>query len=142
MSDDTDDFPLPQNVISLTDALSVRRHKEVKCKHRRFEVDAANKVVSCKDCGSEVSAYDALLIMAENREYIQERYDALVASRKALTGWKPHLLAVRELERVWRSRDMLPCCPHCGRGVEAGELNRSHINRKFSHLAAAEANHE
>ncbi|GEM_PF-4444040 len=28
-----------------------------------------------------------------------------------------HLIAAKKVEAVWRSRNMAPCCPHCGRGI-------------------------
>lgn len=126
------DKELPDNIIPIS-ILRINRGKDRKnnCKHGQYEVDSTNKEVICTKCGEVVHPYDALLDMARNRERLVEEMQNLLEQRKRILNWKPHLLAVRELERVYRGGEMLPCCPHCGRGIEARELAIRQVNKKI-----------
>lgn len=77
-----------------------------------------------------VSAFWALEMLSDeyNRALskLQRDREALAKAKEAET----HLLAARRVESVWRSRTMVPACPHCGTGIlpEDG-LGSSQINR-------------
>ena len=123
---------LPDNIISLkTIRLNHGKTKKCTCRNRVFEVDYQNKEVTCGYCGEVVDPFEAILEIARRREHFKEEIDSLLEQRKQILNWKPHLLAVRELERIYRGGDMLPCCPHCGRGIEAKELTKAFTNRKM-----------
>ena len=94
-----------------------RIETEGDCDHRHVELDERGDVVRCVKCGTQLSAFWALSMIAEeyNRALskLERRRQALIeAKEKGL-----HLLAARKVEKAWRRRDMVPACPHCGEGI-------------------------
>ena len=119
---------LPENIVQI-DALRITRAIGKRCKctrhYKRYTVDPDNREVTCSDCGAVVDAFDAMLNMAEGRTALHEQTRALWAQRHALETWKPHLTAMKRLNDHFArqaTRNMVPCCPHCGRGIEYAEL--------------------
>jgi len=122
---------LPDNVVQIT-ALRINHDKDKRCtcRKRRFEVDTHNREILCVECGAVVDPYEAMIDLAYKVNNLNEETKNLLEQRKQLLNWKPYLLAVKKLEKIYRSGDMLPCCPHCGRGVEAKDLTKASVNRK------------
>jgi len=103
-----------------------------KCNHTRFFVDETNHEVTCRDCNAIVQPFDAMLVFANRTNEYRERLDRMRAEQVELAAYKPWLKAVKRLEGVWRG-SMLPCCPHCHRGIEAEDLaNGALINRSIA----------
>lgn len=100
------------------------------CEHGEYEVDVTNKEVTCVKCGANVNPFDAIFDITRHYEKIHRDVERLLEERKQILNWQPHLVALRELERIYRGGTMLPCCPHCGRGVEASELTRGMVNKR------------
>jgi hypothetical protein len=122
---------LPDNIIPIsTLRIKYDKTKKCTCKNRRFEVDVVNREVLCADCGATVDAFEAIKEIAFDLCHLESETEALLNQRKQILNWKPHLLVIRELERIYRS-DMFPCCPHCGRGIDAHELIRTQVNKKM-----------
>lgn len=121
---------LPDKVIPIS-TLRINRDKSKKCtcRNRKFEIDTQNKEILCQECGAIINPYDALFDIAYHYEQLSSEVDRLLEQHKQIVNWKPHLLVMRELEKIYRG-DMLPCCPHCGRGVHAKELLVSRVNKK------------
>jgi len=87
------------------------------CAHKHLTLDDTGDVVRCVDCNTQVSAYWALTMLAEeyNRQWCR-----LQSGKQALEEAKAkdiHLLAAQRVEKAWRSRSMVPSCPHCNRGI-------------------------
>lgn len=102
------------------------------CDHKHIELDARGDIVRCVKCGVQLSAFWALEMLSD--EY-NRALGKLKRDREALAKAKEseiHLLAARKVESVWRSRSMVPACPHCGTGIlpEDG-LGSSRINREI-----------
>ena len=102
------------------------------CDHKHIELDARGDIVRCVKCGDQLSAFWALKMLSDeyNRALgkLQREREALEKAKEAET----HLLAARKVEKVWRTRTMVPACPHCGAGIlpEDG-LGGSRINREI-----------
>jgi predicted molibdopterin-dependent oxidoreductase YjgC len=127
---------LPDNIIDI-EILRINRNidKECKCNRweRRFTIDTANKKVYC-GCGAEVDPYDAIYDIAYGHERLQAEIKKLLEQRKQIVDYKPWLLVFRNLESHWRgNKDLLPTCPHCGRGFYFEELTRW-INKRLEDL--------
>ena len=121
MSDTGD--KLPDNVIPITTLrINYDKKKKCTCRDTKFEVDYQNKEVICTECGSVVQPFDAICKLAQHYDRVQAEVRNLLDQRKQILNWKPWLLPVRDIERIYRGGDMLPCCPHCGRGILAGEM--------------------
>lgn len=123
---------LPENVIPIT-AIRINHNKDKKCtcRNRCFEVDTQNKEILCAECGAVVPPYDAMLDIAFDVNTMNMEVESLREQRMKLLNWKPHLIALRKLERIYRSGSMLPSCPHCGRGIEAQELLKREVNKQM-----------
>lgn len=100
------------------------------CRHRHVTCDDVGEIVTCDDCGKQVSAYWALgyfsqLWESEMRK-VEDAKKALAEDRSKSI----HLLAAQKVERVWRSRGMVPACPHCERGILASDgLGSTQVNK-------------
>lgn len=106
------------------------------CAHKHITMDDTGAVVRCADCNTQVSAYWALTMIAE--EYTRQ-WNKLQHSKQALEEAKAkdiHLLAAQRVEKAWRSRSMVPSCPHCHRGIfpqdgfGKGMINKEIENRR------------
>lgn len=128
---------MADNIISIGDWKLQQKGKHRypepgECDHKHIELDGRGDIVRCMKCGVQLSAFWALEMLAS--EYnkslakLQRDQEALAKAKEA----DLHLLAARKVEKVWRSRTMVPACPHCGIGVlpEDG-LGNSRINREI-----------
>lgn len=106
-----------------------KRLTETQCRHKHLQLEDGD-VVRCADCNVQVSAYWALESIAFDWGMMQAKLEhekTLLAEAKKK---EVHLLAARAIEKVWRSKDMLPCCPHCGVGIAPEDgLGMAQINR-------------
>ena len=102
------------------------------CKHLRLTFDNNGEIVECDDCGKQVGAYWAITMLAQ---HYSDAMHKVSAGEKALADARAkdvHLLAAQKVERAWRSRSMVPCCPHCGEGITAQDgLGQTLIHRQI-----------
>jgi len=109
------------NVIDI-DALRVARKSRYvrpvgECRHMHVTLDDNGDIVKCDDCGVQLSAYWAI---GHFVEYYQRAIAKLTHAQNQLNQAQEqgvHLIAARRVERAWRSRTMVPACPHCGEGI-------------------------
>lgn len=106
------------------------------CAHKHLTLNDTGDVVSCTDCKTQVSPYWALTMLAD--EYARQ-WKKLQDGKMALEEAKTkdiHLLAAQVVEKAWRSRSMVPSCPHCHRGIfpqdgfGKGMINKDIENRR------------
>ncbi len=91
------------------------------CKHQKLTMDDEGDIVECEDCGKQLSAYWVLQMLTSHY------HDAY----RKLNGWQEKLteaaakdvglLAAQKVERAWRSRTMVPTCPHCHEAIFPGD---------------------
>ncbi|HFD3783363.1 TPA: hypothetical protein ACF4EW_002634 [Pseudomonas aeruginosa] len=113
---------MADNVVEVGDFSIARkgridRYDRQKCRHLRVELNDHGETVICSDCGVQVSAYWALNMVAER---LSAEWSKLQRAKKQLSEDKSanlHLVAARVVEKAWRKRDLVPCCPHCGEGI-------------------------
>ena len=105
---------LPDNLVQIT-ALRVNRHAAMhcSCKTPLFEVDTKNQTVQCSKCGAFISPFSALIHIADKASELRRQLERLYEQRKEIAAYKPYLIVIRDLERQYRGRKMLPCCPRC-----------------------------
>ena len=111
----------PDAVVSLTAWRNSKRPKTT-CKHERTLIDQIAGTVECRECGEVLSPFHVLLRMAQGERALFDRVRSLQAKADELARYSPHLKTMKELERIWRGRRMIPICPHCGTGIWPQEL--------------------
>lgn len=115
---------LPDKIVDI-DQIRINRNidKKCKCKPRKFMIDTTNRLVICSGCGAEVDPYDALYELAFNGNALQRQVEQLLEQRKQILDYKPWLLTIRNLEKRYRGKKMLPCCPRCEEPFYLEELD-------------------
>jgi len=123
---------LPDKVIPISTLRIIRdKNKKCTCRNRKFYIDTQNREISCQECGAVIDPYDAMLDIANHYEQFGKEVDSLLTQRKQILDYKPHLLVMRELEKIYMGGKMLPCCPHCGKGIHAKELLVASTSKQY-----------
>jgi hypothetical protein len=116
--------------LSRIEANYARRHEG--CQHHHLEMDEVGETVVCLDCGKQVSPYWALEKLRGFWHDHSKRYKRELAAAQEERGAVLHLTAAKKVEKAWRSKQMVPACPHCARGIFAEDgLGSSMVGRKF-----------
>ena len=109
------------NVICIEDFQITRKRRTYLkgdgCQHLHLESDDNGEIITCTDCTRQVSAYWALMMLAERYE---RAWSDVANKGRQLAAAKEKdisLLAAQAVERAWRSKTMLPLCPHCRCGI-------------------------
>lgn len=111
------------NVIKIGDFIFSQKHKS----YRRFQKDECSHLhlilsddgyhVRCKDCQLQLSAYWALQRLLDEHRRAIENLKIKKDEFEKLKSKDLSLIAAKKIEKVWRSRNYIPCCPHCGKGI-------------------------
>ncbi|MFT0167510.1 hypothetical protein ACLKMY_00580 [Paraburkholderia mimosarum] len=102
------------------------------CRHKRIHLDDDGAIVRCADCGVQLEAYWTLTLFLEHYECALAKINARERRHAEAQARDLHLTAAQRVERAWRSRTMVPCCPHCGEGIRATDgLGETSINRSI-----------
>jgi hypothetical protein len=123
---------LPDNIKRI-DVLRIERGlmKSCRCLNPHYLLDNDNRIVYCKDCGAIVDPFEALCEIARGWKRIEDQVRSLLNQRKELIDWKPHLVALRKVEKTYRSGKYIPSCPHCRKGILAEELATGSTNKEM-----------
>jgi hypothetical protein len=78
-----------------------------------------------------VSAYHVLRQCALEENRLYRRLRSMRDEIAAIAGRRSWLNAVKRLDRIWRGRKMLPCCPHCSRGLFAEEMDGAAVGIEY-----------
>lgn len=115
---------MDDRVVAIEDLRIARRQRppgEKTCGHRRIVLDDNGEIVTCSDCGVQVSAFWALKMLTavwgDAQKKLNAAHERLRTDREGIL----HLTAARKAEEAWRSRTMVPVCPHCSRGILAAD---------------------
>lgn len=126
---------MADSVIQIGDFALARKKKtwlpdKNQCQHMHVTCDDVGEIVTCDDCGKQVSAYWALGYFSQVWEGEMQKIEAAKRTLAAERAKSIHLLAAQKVERAWRSRGMVPSCPHCGRGILASDgLGSTQVNK-------------
>lgn len=93
------------------------RRAHASCPHAKLIYDSAERRIWCKDCERDVEPFDAFvnLVASYDRAYkaIASREDQLREAEK----FQVRSIAAKKIDEAWRSRNMVPACPHCSMGL-------------------------
>lgn len=123
---------LPDNIKRI-DVLRIEygKRKLCQCHNPHYEIDYQNRLVYCSDCGAIVDAFEAIAEMARYYERLGDQVENLLEQRRQISGYKPHLVVIKDLEKHYR-KSMVPCCPRCNRPFDLAEIecwsNRAFLN--------------
>jgi hypothetical protein len=98
-------------------ARGMTRRPHSACRHLRVLYDINERRIWCKDCETTVDPFDAF------KNLVEWHFSALAGLEQRETRLKEaeqfqvRSLAAKEIDKAWRSRTMIPCCPHCHGGL-------------------------
>lgn len=106
------------------------REKICKCNPQHYEVDTVNRIVTCKDCGATLDAFDALVTLCEHmkryEEYQREAIEKANAYREmANAEWRRRMKnrAFKEMDSAYQ-KGLYPYCPKCGKMFDPIKITR------------------
>lgn len=136
---------MSDNIIQLDDLRVTRRKHNPylpaskQCPHINLTMDDHGQCVECDDCGAQVSPYWALDMLSKRYEKACRQLEHKEQRIDQLRQNNLHLIAAKQVEEVWRKRDVLPCCPHCGEGIAASDgLGAMIISKRIDEKRRAE----
>jgi len=125
------DNDLPEKVIPIRTLRILRgQRKHCECyewhtfpkKQPHFLIDHNNREIICEHCGNVVDAYEALTILSKRWDDVNRNVEQLLEQAKEIQAYKPWLKIVKQFERSIQRGKMVPCCPHCSKGILLEEL--------------------
>lgn len=119
--------------LKLRRAERATRSTQDQCKHYHMTLDDNGDIVTCDDCGKQLSAYWALRLLTDQYQEAWRKVSARGERIQQEAKESLHLRAARRVEKAWRSRTMVPTCPHCHEAIfpEDG-LGGSAINKRMA----------
>lgn len=101
------------------------------CKHKNTVLVSDGQYVRCDDCGAQLSAFWVLERTLEVYSQCVDNLNARIREFNKLQKNGLSLLAAKKVEEAWRSRTMVPSCPHCHRGIlPTDNFGGSTINKR------------
>jgi ribosomal protein S27E len=109
------------NVVNIDDVRITRTRmgydRRDECKHRKLTFDEHGEIVTCDDCHKQVTAFWVVTMLAE---VYAKALEKVASDQRRLNEAKAKdisLLAAQKVEKAWRSRSMVPTCPHCHEAI-------------------------
>ena len=88
---------------------------------------------TASNCQKQVDNYAALRMLVERWALLQARVDSQRAEIADVAGKTVELRAAQRLEKAWRSRSMVPACPHCHEAIFPTDgLGGSMVNKELA----------
>lgn len=98
-------------------ARGMTRRPTSSCRHRSLVYDGKERRVWCKDCEQTIEAFDAFLLLVERYDSAAKNIETRRERLKEAEQFQARSLAAKEIDKAWRSRNMVPACPHCRNGL-------------------------
>lgn len=87
------------------------------CSHRRMSYDPKERRIWCRDCEKDVDAFDAFKALSEQAHAANEKIQREWKAVQEAASFQMRTRAAKEVDEAWRSRKMVPACPHCSNGL-------------------------
>lgn len=114
------EFRAGLNVIDFGDVRVSRgltRREFSSCPHRSLTYDPRERRIWCRDCERNIDGYDAFVLLAERAHAVRDSLDRRERAVREAERFTVRSIAAKSLDEAWRSRTMVPACPHCGHGL-------------------------
>ncbi len=95
--------------------LSRRPHSA--CPHRQLVYDSKERRIWCADCEMNVEAFDAFESFVSRYSKANDEMERRAKRLAEAEKFQARSIAAKKLDEEWRSRTMVPACPHCGMGL-------------------------
>lgn len=128
---------LPGTVVNIGDirvARGLTRRPQSTCKHRHMAYDPQERRIYCYHCEQEIEPFDAFVALSEQWKNAFEALESRREELRELREFEPRRRATKEMDRAWRSRNMVPACPHCHHGLFPEDFERgvTMIGREYA----------
>lgn len=87
------------------------------CPHISLVYDPKERRIWCKDCETDVEAFDAFRMVAERSHAHLAKLREREVRVKEAESFQVRARAAKIMDEAWRSRTMVPNCPHCRKGI-------------------------
>ena len=87
------------------------------CQHHSLVYDTKERRIWCRDCEKDVDPFDAFELLTEHFHRQEEKLAERARKLKEAEQFQIRTLAAKEIDKAWRSRKMVPACPHCRNGL-------------------------
>lgn len=109
---------MTDNVVKIADLQFSRKAWSSKeCLHRNISLDRNGGVVKCLDCNESLSAFWALSELVTRYEATLLYLENAKKEVSELQEKNLSLKAAKIVEQAWRSKTMVPTCPHCTKAI-------------------------
>lgn len=103
-----------------------------RCEHLNTTLYDDGQFVRCDDCGAHLSPYWVLGNILEQIRIARGSINESRAELELQRRESLHLMAAKVVEKAWRSKTMVPSCPHCRRGILPTDgFGRSAVNKEI-----------
>src|SRR5258706_10856465 len=87
------------------------------CRHIAMMYDDRERRIWCSDCEQDIEPFDAFKCLVESYDHrakdLTRREQAVIEAER----FQLRSIAAKKIDQAWRSRNMVPACPHCGHGL-------------------------
>jgi hypothetical protein len=103
------------------------------CQHKHLTIDQNGGIVTCDECSKQIDAFIALTLVLDSYSKYWAKLQAQQKRLQEQEHRQLHLKAAQRVEDAWRSRKMVPTCPHCSEPIfpEDG-FGGSAVNREMA----------
>ncbi len=98
-------------------ARGLTRRPYTSCRHHALLYDDMERRIWCKDCESNVDAFDGFKALVENYDRCLDQLNRREKSVTEAEKFQLRSIAAKKIDEAWRSHNMVPACPHCGHGL-------------------------
>ena len=115
------------NVIDIGDlriARGLSRRPISICAHRPLMYDPRERRIWCKDCETNVDPFDAFVLITENFYHAAVKIERGLAEVEEAKSFSIRSIAAKKIDKIFRSRNMVPACPNCSEGILPEDVAR------------------
>ncbi|MGO9014675.1 MAG: hypothetical protein ACLQF0_06810 [Dissulfurispiraceae bacterium] len=112
------------------------RIRQERCPHKHLLYDPEEGIVHCKDCKRPLNPFQAFMIAVR---YWRDAEPELARKREELRELETRcqkglLKATKTVDHAWRSKKMVPVCPHCSEAIFPEDGFGSSLTNKETEL--------
>lgn len=105
-------------------ARGLSRRPVSSCKHHQLVYDDRERRIWCKDCETDIEAFDAFKQIVERFHYAATEAQRLLDQAAEAQKFALISIAGKTIDKLWRSKRHVPTCPHCDAGIWPEDVKR------------------